>query len=647
MSRGPRRQPPPRRPGRAGDTDEYPLIGPSGRAGDTTAFPLIGEAGVPVISAPIALPEQPVQPRIEPEIEVDLPPDDAREDDRESTTQAAPEEPLTGATAAARAGRGIAIAALVLMVGNILSRLLGLVREQVTASLFGTGDTIAAFTIADNIHTMLFDLVISGMMQAALIPVLSEYASEERRDELRRITGALHTLAFIVVGCVVVLLQVFAPAAVRVMTMLGGGEEARGAETFALTVELVRWILPAVLLLATSTILMSTLFALQRFTLPSLSLSLRNIAIVFSALTLGRTAFGIRALAVGIVLGALLLIVVQLPGLRDALPKPNFHFRHPAIRKIGLLYLPIFIGLFANTVALIVDRNLAWGASPDALGAMRYATTLNQMVLGLVAAAISLASLPALSRFMAAGDEEAYWATLARGLRMVTVLVVPATFGLAVLSWPAVQLIFQHGATQRENAIQILIALLIYLPGTLFAAFDQVLIFAYYARQNTRTPQIVGVIAVGVYFIFALSLVQPFGMAGLVAANSAQFIFHTIVMVVLVRRLLPVGERSLRRFDDGRVWRTLKVCLGASLGMAWVAGGIALLLSLNLPDWSGSLGRSFREALVLVIPAGVGAAIYAAGLFLFRVEEMRVILARVPGLGAAGRMLRAASGGGR
>jgi putative peptidoglycan lipid II flippase len=638
MTRRPRRAAPPPS-GRAGDTDEYPLVRPSGRAGDTTALPLVGEGELP-LAVPITLPEQPVRPSTNAELEVELAAvPDAVEREEQAADEPVPEA-VQGATAAARAGRGIALAALVLMVGNILSRLMGLVREQVTASLFGTGDRIAAFTIADNIHTMLFDLVISGMMQAALIPVLSEYASEERRDELRRITGALHTLAFLVVGSVVVLLQFFAPAAVRVMTALGGGEEARGADTFALTVELVRWILPAVLLLATSTILMSTLFALQRFTLPSLSLSLRNVAIVFSALTLGRTAFGIRALAVGIVLGALLLVIVQLPGLRDALPKPNFHFRHPAIRKIGLLYLPIFLGLFANTVALVVDRNLAWGASPDALGAMRYATTLNQMVLGLVAAAISLASLPTLSRFMAAGDEEAYWATLARGLRMVTVLVVPATFGLAVLSWPAVQLIFQHGATERENAIQILIALLIYLPGTLFAAFDQVLIFAYYARQNTRTPQIVGVLAVGVYFVFALSLVQRFGMAGLVAANSAQYIFHTIVMVVLVRRLLPPGARSLRQFDDGRVLRTLRVCLGASLGMAWVAGGVALVLALNLPDWSGSLGRSFREALVLFVPAGLGALIYAAGLIMFRVEEMRIILARVPVLRAAGRLVR-------
>ncbi len=538
-------------------------------------------------------------------------------------------EPATERTAAETISQGIAFAAAMLMIGNILSRILGLVREQVAAGFFGTGNEIAAFTIADNVHTMLFDLVISGMMQAALIPVLSQYTAPEKREELRRITGALLVLSGIVVGSVVAFLMIFAPAAVRVMTALGGGEEARGAETFALTVELTRWILPAVLLLAFSTILMSTLYAMQRFTRPALSLSLRNVAIVASTVALGWTAFGVRSMALGIVLGALLLIVVQLPGLGDAMPKLNFHFTHPAIRRIGVLYLPIFVGLLANTLALVVDRNLAWGVdNVHALGAMRYATTLNQMVLGLVAAAISLASLPALSRFWSAGDIENYWATLMRGLRMITVLAIPATLGLTVLAWPVVKLLFEHGATGHDGAVQILIALLIYLPGTLFAAYDQVLIFAYFARQNTKTPQIVGVLSVGVYFLFALSLVGRFEMAGLVAANSAQFIFHTIVMIVLLRKL---RTNEVPAHLDSRLVRTIGVCTAVGLVMAAVAGGLAWLLTSGLPG-GGTIGQLFKESLVVIIPAGIGAIIYAAGLLFFKIEEMQTIQRRVMGV---------------
>jgi putative peptidoglycan lipid II flippase len=534
-------------------------------------------------------------------------------------------------------GQSIGLAALLLMAGTVLSRLLGLIREQVNSYLFGVGDQIAAFTIADNIHTMLFDLVMSGMMQAALVPVLSQYVALHQREELRRITGALLTMTLIGVGTIVVTLQVFAPQVVTVMTALGGGEQARNEETVALTVELVRWILPSVLLLSLSAVLMSTLYALQRFTRPSLSLSVRNLAIITVTLFLGRTALEVRSIVLGIALGAVMMILIQLPALRDAMPRPNFGFGHPAIRRIFWLYLPIFLGLLVNTVALVVDRNLAWRIGENAIGAMRYATAMNQMVLGLVAAAISLASLPALSRHFSAGNEDAYRGTLARGLRMVTVLVVPAALGLGVLAWPAVQFIFYHGATTESGAVAIWIALLVYLPGTFFAAFDQILIFAWYARQNTLTPQIVGVLAIGVYFLFAFGLTSVLSgengqMAGLVGANSAQFVFHALVMVFLLRRLLGRNEDGSRiRLDDGQLGRTLKVCLGVGVVMAAVAGAAAWLLSVAIPAPDGGVTRFLRDGIVLAIPVMLGAVVYGLGLLRFRIEEAQLILNRLTG----------------
>ncbi|ACZ39186.1 MAG: murein biosynthesis integral membrane protein MurJ [Sphaerobacter thermophilus] len=513
----------------------------------------------------------------------------------------------------------IAKAAAIIMVGTVLSRILGLVREQVTSYLWGTTDQVAAFTLADNIHTILFDLVISGMMQAALVPVLSAYAAPEHREELRRIVGALLVLAMIVIGAIVAVMMLFAPQLVWLMTALGGDTQVHSPDTIPLTIELVRIILPAVLLLSISTILMSTLYALQRFTRPALSLAVRNAAIVAAALALGRTAFEIRSLAVGIVVGALLLIAIQLPGLRDAMPRPNFGFRHPAIRRILLLYLPIFVGLISNTIALVIDRNLAFNVDAHALGAMRYATALNQMILGIVAAATSLAALPTLSRHFSSGDEAAYQRTLSNGLKMVTVMVVPATFGMAAIAWPAVDLLFFHGATDLEGARAILTALLCYLPGTFFAAFDQVLIFGYYARQNTRTPVIVGVLAVGVFLLTAFSLVGPLGMAGLVLANSAQFMFHAIVMWLIMRR-------ALGQVGDATVGRTLRVCVAVGALMAVAVFLLAQALqAVPLGTAPGTALDLARRAVAVAIPIAVGAAIYAGGLHLLGVDEIRQI----------------------
>lgn len=521
----------------------------------------------------------------------------------------------------------IAKAAAIIMAGTVLSRILGLGREQVTSYLWGTTDQVAAFTIADNIHTILFDLVISGMMQAALVPVLSAYAAPHQREELRRIVGALLVLAVIIIGAVVGVMMLFAPRLVWLMTALGGGEPVHSPGTIPLTIQLVRIILPAVLLLSISTILMSTLYALQRFTRPALSIAARNAVIIAVTLALGRSAFGIRSVVLGILLGAVVLAAIQLPGLKDAMPRLNLDFRHPAIRRILALYLPIFVGLFGNTIALVIDRNLAWGISQDTLGAMRYATALNQMILGLVAAATSLAALPTLSRHFAGGDESAFQRTLSNGLKMVTIMVVPATLGLAAIAWPAVDLIFHHGETSEAGARAIMIALLVYLPGTFFAAFDQVLIFGYYARQNTRTPVIVGVLSVGVYLAIAVPLVGLLGLRGtsgmvvLVFANSAQFAFHAAVMWFLTRR-------ALGHVGDATVKRTLGITLSVGAVMALVVFGVSTLLQmgpLTGVTTPGTLLDLARRLLVVAVPVAVGAAIYAGGLHLLGVEEVRTL----------------------
>lgn len=514
---------------------------------------------------------------------------------------------MNEASQPARRSGGIAIAALILMLGNVLSRVLGLVREQLAAGLFGTGDDIAAFTVADNIQTLLFDLLASGALQAALIPVLAQWASQSlgERSEIRRIGGTLLTGVFLVVGVAVLIGEFFAADVVNALIVISGDEQARGPETVALTIRLVRIVLPAALLLCLATVLQAMLYAIEKVTAPALSTAVRNLAIVAITALFG-ARWGVEAMAWGTVLGAALIIVIQVPPLirHGIMPVPAFDWKHPALRQMGALYVPVFLGLIFNSIAVIVDRGLAWGAGENALGAMRYATTLVQLTLGIVAAAISLAALPTLSRHFQANDTVSFRNTLGRALTMVTMLIFPATFALATLSDPIARLLFGYGATTEVGVGQISLALLGYLPGTLMAAYDQVLIFAFYSRQNTRIPVVIGVAAVGVYFLVALTLVGRFGMMGLVLANSAQFIFHTIVIWWFGRQLF--GWTPIPRL------RTLvpRVALSAlvSSAIAWLAWyNLAWLATydIRLPD------IAWRLALVL-IPIALFIATYAA-----------------------------------
>ena len=513
------------------------------------------------------------------------------------------------------------------MLGTLLSRVLGLVREQLAAGRFGTGDEIAAFTIADNVGTLVYDLMVSGALQAALIPVLAGIAvtAAVERAELRRVAGTLLSVAVLGVGGLAALGVVFAPAVVWAMTALAGEGEARGAETTDLAITLVRWILPGVVLLGAGTVLMAVLHAVGRPAAPALALAARNAAVVVAILLLSG-ALGVRSMAVGTVIGAAAIVALQLPPLLRAgvLPRPAWQIRHPAVAEVGRLYMPVFLGLLVSATATVIDRNLAWGAGEDALGAMRYATTLVQMVLGLVAAAISLAVLPTLARFAAAGDEAAFRATLARALAMTAVLILPATLGLAAIGRPTVALLFQHGATGEDEGRQIAIALFGYLPGALAAAFDQVLIFAFYARRDTRTPVLVGVLAVGVYLLVALPLVRPLGMLGLVLANSAQWIAHALVMWWLARRRFGgVGDAALVRTT--RRAGLAAIATGAAALLCWAA----LVEAIPTRD---SIGI---ELLLVVMPAVLGAAIYAGLLARLSVDEFgalrSAVLSRVRG----------------
>lgn len=522
----------------------------------------------------------------------------------------------------------IASAALIIMVGNLLSRLFGLGREQLASFYFGTGDAIAPFALADSMLTILYDLLISGMVAAALVPVLSEYAVPERREELRRIAGTLLTLALIIMGAVTLLLELFAPTLVRLWLSSGSG--AIRADLIPAAIANVRLILPAVLLLGMSAIVMATHYALGRFAWPAASQAARNAAIIVATIALQRW-LGVSSMVVGVLLGAALLVALQLPGLRDVMPRPALDLRHPAVRRIFRLYAPIFIGLFANTFGQLVDRNLAWRAGADALGAMRYATTLQQLVLGLVATGISLGALPSLSRQAEAGEEPAFRATLAAALRITTVLIVPATLGLLALAWPLISLIFYHGATSEGGARSIQLALLWYLPGTFASAYDQLLIFVFYARKNTLTPQLVGVAAVLGYVATEVLLVGRFGMVALVAANSLQWTFHTAVMFFLARNLLGAEERA-------SFVRALAICVGVGLPMAALAFGLATGVERVLPG-----PRLVREASALVVPALAGGAFYIWAVTRLGVKDFAIVGAaalRRVNARWAGRVLR-------
>jgi putative peptidoglycan lipid II flippase len=246
----------------------------------------------------------------------------------------------------------IAKAATIIALGNILSRLLGLVRVQVIAFLFGATAVTDAFTVASNIPTMVYDLLVGGMFSAALIPVFSDYADDPA--ELGRVTGIVTTLIGLVMAAIAAVLMIGAPQLVQIM---GSGFEE---STQALAVDLVQVVLPAVVFLGLSGVAMAVLYAREIFTYPAFAAAAFNGGIIVCALLL-TPWLGALSLVLGVVAGAFFQMVLQAPGLRGLRIRPSLResVGHPAVRRILRLYMPVAAGLVISQIGVAIDRNLA------------------------------------------------------------------------------------------------------------------------------------------------------------------------------------------------------------------------------------------------------------------------------------------------
>ncbi|MEX1019767.1 MAG: murein biosynthesis integral membrane protein MurJ, partial [Litorilinea sp.] len=450
-----------------------------------------------------------------------------------STPATPPEPPLAPPQTLGRS-------AGVLALGNLASRVLGLVRELVISWIFGAGGQVSAFRVAALVPTLLYDFLIGGMLSAALVPVLSTYAANRR--EFVPLVCALVTIFALVLTLLVVALEAFAAP---LAGLLAAGFQTTNPEMLDLTVRLLRWTAPAVWLFCMAGLLTATLYALQRFSFPALATAVYNLGIVATAPLLA-PIIGIYALAAGILVGATAQVGIMAWDLARAgiRLRPVWAWRHPALGQMLRLYLPIAGGMVVSLAQIALDRRLATGAAEESVAWMANATTLQQMPLGLISVAIALAALPQLSRFFAAGDEMAFRHTLGQGLRMVLLLIAPAAIVLWLVGQPLIELIFQHGRFEARDTVQVTAALNIYVLGMLFAGIDFPLNYAFYARKNTLLPALVGVASVGVYVIVAYGLLDRLGFLGLVWADTAKQAAHAIVMaLLLVWRVGPLGAQ--------------------------------------------------------------------------------------------------------
>ena len=505
-------------------------------------------------------------------------------------------------------GHRVARAAVLIGLGNVASRILGLVREQVIAALFGATAATSAFRTATRVSTAAYDLLLAGAITSAFVPVFSDYAAAGRTNELSRILSTLLNLTLLGVGAAVALLTVAAPLLVTAL----GADPAH----FDLAVGLTRVALPSIVLLGVAGIHTALLQATRRFALTAFAASVYNVGIILAAVLLSGT-IQIYALTVGLILGSALQIVLQLPAWRGLRYQPVIDLGHPGVRLMLRLYLPVFLGMLASYAIVVIDTNLAWRTGEGSVAAMGFATTIIQFPIGLVGAAASLAILPSLSRMAASdpGSEDSPFITLLiGGMKHVLLLVVPIAAMLMVLRHELIGLLFQRAAFDALATQSTAQAFLAYSPQLPFVVIDQLLIAAFYARKDTLTPVLVGVGGAAIYLVVALATVGPLGMPGLALANAVQNSSHAVILyILLARREAAIVSPALGGF-------LIKVGLGGVLG-AVICAFVASWASAALNDSDGAVGR----LVTLAAGSAAGLAAYVGLLAALRVRELSLL----------------------
>ncbi|MCL4820092.1 MAG: murein biosynthesis integral membrane protein MurJ [Vicinamibacteria bacterium] len=494
------------------------------------------------------------------------------------------------------------------MVG--VSRVMGLVREQVFAALLGAGPYSDAFRIAFRIPNLVRDLFAEGALSAALVPTYAATVEKEGLPAAHRLASRLFTLLAVGLGLLVVLGWFCADTIVALIAP-GFADVPGKAE---LATRLTRVMLPFLPMVSFAAVAMGMLNARGRFGLPAFAPAMFNVVSVAMGLALWLAGFEGASVAFGWAIGTLLggaaQFLVQWPALRAEgfRLRPEWSPADPGVRRIGALMAPATVGLAAVQVNVFVSSNFA-SEIPGAVSWLEYAFRLLYLPLGIFGVAIATVAASGLSRQVAQGDHEAAARTLRQGLRFALFLTLPATVGLMVLREPIVRLIYERGRFSAEDTREVAAALLVYALGLCALTAVKVVAPAFYAAGEPRVPLAGSLAAIATNLAVMVAGWGQLGHLAVALGMSAGGFVNAAVLVVMQQR------RRGGLLGHGMAGAGLKMA-GASVLM----GGAALAAAAGLELWIGGAGLG-RQAVVTLGGVAAGVAVYAGAALALRLPE--------------------------
>jgi len=493
---------------------------------------------------------------------------------------------------------------------TLVSRVLGFVRDVIIARFFGTGASAQAFVVAFRIPNLLRNIVGEASTSAAVVPVLTRLDETGRKQEFWEVANCLLNILIVFLVGLTLLGELFAPYLVR---LIAPGFIAEPAK-LELTIRLTRWIFPYLLLIGLTAYAMAVLNSLKHFALPALAPCMFNIGLIAGVLIFSaRLEQRSLALAIGVLIGGLLQLAVQIPLLiKKGLFKARaLRFVHPEVKKMGRLFLPRTLGIAVYQVNVFVDTILAtfgWIVGQGAVAALYYANRIVQFPLALFGIALAQVALPTMSGLAAKGDLDELKATASFSLRSVFTIMVPATVGIMVLAGPLIKIIFERGAFTAYSTGITSSVLLFYCLGLTGYAGIKILASCFYSLQDTATPVKVASFALALNIILNLILMWPLKVAGLALATAISVTANFTLLLFFLRK-------KIGAFDD----------FLPGLGRVILAAGIMAAVLHSVFYCSEFLTAT---AVLLAVKLGISIlaaiAVYYVALKAFACEEARI-----------------------
>ena len=429
-----------------------------------------------------------------------------------------------------------------------VDKLMGVLRTVIIGRQFGLSEELDVFNAANNLPDLLFALISGGALAIAFIPVLTETLSKEGRESAWRLFSQVANLAFIVTAVLAVIVALLAGPLVRGQLGIAPGFTAEQQD---LAIQLMRLNLISTLIFSISGLIMAGLQANQHFLLPAIAPLLYDAGQIFGAVILAPEeglkiagielpafGLGINGLVYGVILGAALHLLIQIPGLIKFKFKwsPRINFKDAALRKVLKLMGPRLVSMVFIQLIFLARDNLASRMPVGSVTALSYGWWIQQVPETLIGTAIATALLPTLSEQISAGARQAFKDTIERSLRVMVALSFPIAIILSLGSLPLIQTAFGFSL---DDAQMILWATQGYLVGLLGHSVVELGVRSFYADKNALVPMLVSGGGLLLYIGLAVALMGPLASGGIALANSISYSIQALVLVILLNRRLP------------------------------------------------------------------------------------------------------------